>query len=308
MKNWLLSFVLLAMPHLGFSQDKKIDQLEVLYSQTFYSKVFKKANKLLAIPDYDYSGMPSFYKSLALFRLLENEDWMKRHPESLKEAIEIYDHFLTYPKAKSYVKSHYFEIAELKQYLLSLEKKYKTSNSKRAKTIKHFVENQLKNITPYGLDYSLTEKKEKVIAKSNKQKETKPRASGNNKEDIRTEITDYAKTYIGTPYSWAGTSPKGFDCSGYTGYVYKKFGITLPRSAAAQKDFVSNINKKTAEKGDLVFFKSGHKITHVGIVISELGEPLTMVHSSSSKGIIITEVETSTYWRNKFAGVGRIIQ
>ena len=57
----------------------------------------------------------------------------------------------------------------------------------------------------------------------------------------------------------------------------------------------------------MIFFGKGNAITHVGIVVSEKGEPLTMIHSSTSKGIIITNIETSTYWKSKLKGIGSVI-
>jgi peptidoglycan DL-endopeptidase CwlO len=56
--------------------------------------------------------------------------------------------------------------------------------------------------------------------------------------------------------------------------------------------------------GDLVFFASGSTISHVGLVISNKGENLMMVHSSTSKGVIITEIPTSTYWQGKLKAAG----
>ena len=64
------------------------------------------------------------------------------------------------------------------------------------------------------------------------------------------------------------------------------------------------VKKKNVEKGDLVFFDNGSGVSHVGIVISEKGEPLKMIHSSSSKGIIITDVSKSEYWSKRLHGFG----
>ncbi|ADB29752.1 NLP/P60 protein [Kribbella flavida DSM 17836] len=70
----------------------------------------------------------------------------------------------------------------------------------------------------------------------------------------------------GTPYRYGGTTPKGFDCSGYTGYVYKKAGKKLPRTSRAQYSATKRLSRKAAKPGDLVFFKSGGgSVYHVGI-------------------------------------------
>ena len=303
----------MALPCLAFSQDKKIDQLEVLYSQQHYTKVIRKANKLLAIPDYDYSGMPTFYKSIATFKLLTNQEWSAKHKTGLTDAISLYNSFLSHPKQDSYTKSHYFEIAELKQYLVGLEKEYASKNKSNAsKQVKSFCDVQLNSISAHGINPQRPKKgKSKKALKQDPEisLDEDPRSPiPNNEIQFREEIVGYAMQYIGTPYVWAGNTPKGFDCSGYIGFVYKNYGISVPRSAASQKEFAQKLNEKEAQKGDLIFFKTGNKVTHVGIIISDQGEPLKMVHSSSSKGIMTTEVHTSNYWSKKFAGVGRIIK
>lgn len=70
-----------------------------------------------------------------------------------------------------------------------------------------------------------------------------------------------AKKYSGISYSWGGTTTKGFDCSGYTQFVYKKSGKTLPRTAEAQRRATKRVSKP--QVGDLVFF--GSPAYHVGI-------------------------------------------
>ena len=70
----------------------------------------------------------------------------------------------------------------------------------------------------------------------------------------------------GTPYRYGGTTPNGFDCSGYTGYVYKKAGKKLPRTSRQQYSATKHISRSAAKPGDLVFFKnSSGRVYHVGI-------------------------------------------
>ena len=69
----------------------------------------------------------------------------------------------------------------------------------------------------------------------------------------------------GVPYRRGGTTPRGFDCSGFTRYVYKKVGLSLPHSATAQMHKARRISRSQARPGDLVFFRSGSRAYHVGI-------------------------------------------
>jgi cell wall-associated NlpC family hydrolase len=83
---------------------------------------------------------------------------------------------------------------------------------------------------------------------------------------FRARVLREAAKLKGTPYRYGGTTPRGFDCSGYTGYVYKKAGKKLPRTSRAQYSATKHISRKAAKPGDLVFFRSGGGgVYHVGI-------------------------------------------
>ena len=120
------------------------------------------------------------------------------------------------------------------------------------------------------------------------------------------KLLNEAQKHLGVPYKEAGIDPTGFDCSGFTCYVFEQNGVSLPRRAADQYTFCQKIDPEEAHAGDLVFFSNGTQINHVGILISEKGELKQMIHSSSSLGISIVELETSAYWKPKVAGYGRI--
>ena len=83
---------------------------------------------------------------------------------------------------------------------------------------------------------------------------------------IGKKVIAVADNYRGVPYVRGGTSPRGFDCSGYTQYVYSKLGISLPRVADAQADAAVPVRRAFAKPGDLVFYHSGSGyVYHVGI-------------------------------------------
>lgn len=78
------------------------------------------------------------------------------------------------------------------------------------------------------------------------------------------QIVEYAKNFIGTLYRYGGTSPSGFDCSGFTQYVYKHFGISLGRTTRNQIHNGTAVSRSNLEPGDLVFTHRGHVGLYVG--------------------------------------------
>ena len=100
------------------------------------------------------------------------------------------------------------------------------------------------------------------------------------------EIVDYAKQYLGCKYVYGGSGPSTFDCSGFTMYVYKHFGINLSHSAIAQSKNGTYVSKENLEPGDLVFFKDYETmdgIGHCGIYIGDGN----FIHASSGTGYCV---------------------
>lgn len=98
----------------------------------------------------------------------------------------------------------------------------------------------------------------------------------------------------GTPYRYGGTSPRGFDCSGYTGYVYKRAGKKLPRTSRAQYSATKHLSRRSAKPGDLVFFKNGSgRVYHVGIFAGG-----NMLWHSSKPGV---PVRKAKIWSKRVA-------
>jgi cell wall-associated NlpC family hydrolase len=80
-------------------------------------------------------------------------------------------------------------------------------------------------------------------------------------------IVNIAMDYLKVPYLWGGTTPRGFDCSGFTSYVFRKAGVPIPRTSAGQFGSGTPISRSALKLGDLVFFSSHGTIHHVGIYI-----------------------------------------
>lgn len=119
--------------------------------------------------------------------------------------------------------------------------------------------------------------------------------------ELRKDIVRFSKKFIGTRYRAGGKTPKGFDCSGYTGYVMREFGVELNASARSQETQGKKITTDKVQPGDLIFFRRSRSgsVFHVGIVVSNTSDGITMIHGSSSRGIVIDNINKSSYWKSK---------
>lgn len=119
------------------------------------------------------------------------------------------------------------------------------------------------------------------------------------------EIVKLAKKYLGSRYVYGGSSPSGFDCSGFTMYLYKQFGVSLPHSATAQSNRGTRVSKANLQPGDIVFFKDYRTnvgIGHCGIYIGNN----QFIHASTEKTGVITSSLTSSSYQKRYVTAVRI--
>lgn len=134
---------------------------------------------------------------------------------------------------------------------------------------------------------------------------TLPSFSAQETLELRSQLVEISKQYIGVRYVYGGTTPRGFDCSGYTQYLYKKVGITLNRSARQQLSNGIIVAREDMQPGDLVVFSNtgGNGFaSHIGMY---LGNGL-LIHSGASRGICIVELD-STYFDTHFQCARRVV-
>jgi cell wall-associated NlpC family hydrolase len=115
-------------------------------------------------------------------------------------------------------------------------------------------------------------------------------------------IVATAEKLIGTPYCYGGEGTDCFDCSGFVNYVFGKAGINLPRVSGDIYVVGFSVDIPSAQPGDLVFFKKGNRINHVGIYVGDN----KMIHASTSRGVILQDLNDS-YYRERFAGIKDVI-
>lgn len=140
--------------------------------------------------------------------------------------------------------------------------------------------------------------------------QTQDPQTGTPANGLVSSLLDTAKKYLGTPYHYGGTTPKGFDCSGFVRFVFGTFGIGLDRSSCAQAVQGQLVSREQIQPGDLLFFKTRGKqnrVSHVGIYLGE-GQ---FIHAGSwggpgQRGVKIGELGSS-YYANRLVSARRML-
>jgi len=137
---------------------------------------------------------------------------------------------------------------------------------------------------------------------------TKKESKRENRNTIN-NLVEKATDKIGIKYKAAGTTNAGYDCSGLVFSTFESENIKLPRSSYDQAKIGRIIQFDDAKKGDLIFFKTNKskQINHVGLITERNSNEIKFVHSSTSKGVIISSTK-EPYYQNSFAQINRIIE
>ena len=135
--------------------------------------------------------------------------------------------------------------------------------------------------------------------------ENKVEASTNSAQTLIASeyLAAYSYQFIGTRYVYGGTSTSGFDCSGYVGHVYKRFGIDLNRTSSGMFGQGQSVAKGDLQVGDLVFFKTtAAQVGHVGIYIGN-GQ---FIHADTTRGVMVSSLYDPYYWGKRYVGAKRV--
>lgn len=129
-------------------------------------------------------------------------------------------------------------------------------------------------------------------------------------EDKRaSRITNYALDFKGTPYKFGGTTKRGMDCSGLVYTSFKTEDIELPRTSRAMSLQGTRLKLDEVNEGDLLFFETNKNrkvINHVGLVVGLNDEDILFIHSTSSRGVIVSNF-SEAYWQNAFVMARRVL-
>jgi cell wall-associated NlpC family hydrolase len=122
-------------------------------------------------------------------------------------------------------------------------------------------------------------------------------------------IINYAKTFLGVPYRYGGTTPSGFDCSGFINFIFGNFGFSLVRTSYGLAELGETVALSDIQPGDLLFFKGSNvnstSVGHVAMVIEVKDGSFKFIHSANG-GVQITNFNTSRYYIQRYVKAKRL--
>ncbi len=276
--------------------DAKIDRkLSKLFAADKLEKCQKKARKFNK--KYPKSNIPEYYLSKVNIELFAKGTSFQTSWKHLKSASRYSEQLPeTYIEWKNSVQVTISEYIQDKHDSTKILKRVKSA-------LQFYTKSYFDTLAIYGFYYPDYIQPNNIIT-SNNIPDT---------DSLRMVLLSIAKELVGIPYKYAGEIPStGFDCSGFTKYVYGKIGVELPHNAQLQSLFDGeNISIDNAEPGDLIFFgneyENSHHTSHAGIYFSDDSGELKVIHCVSG-GVSIDGNNTSwdLYWKEKVLYVKRL--
>lgn len=306
-KVWVFATLLLCMSFLDAQETRYSQDFQKQYLAANYEELYDLADLALLELQKEERAEAYLFKSIALFHFSKDPIQSIEYPNALRKSVKQLVKFKKIDKSKSYYQKYDTIVSRLIQDL----KKEGDKKEKKGHTV---IANYIHKTLDYHFAQEIAIPKDDAPiktaplneAKITEQSETTSSSKASLSKDTE-EMLTYAKTKIGIPYKFGGTTDAGYDCSGYTANVFQTRGLDLPRKSGDQATLGKKIDPKKAMPGDLLFFTKGGKINHVGIVVSNDDDGLVMIHASTSKGIRMDNVTNSDYWAPKLKFARRIL-
>ena len=171
----------------------------------------------------------------------------------------------------------------------------------------------VKKKTTYSKNKNYSNTRKVTVEASKSDRNSTPRKTVRNSSRKSTSVADNvintALTFSGTRYKYGGTTKKGMDCSGLLYVSFGEHDVQLPRVSYHMAEEGKKVKIKNVEKGDLLFFKTrkrARRINHVGMVVAVEGDEIKFIHSSSSRGVIVSSLREG-YWNHAFVKATRVL-
>jgi len=287
--------LIVLFPFFISAQNKDFDRLEMLYDQGHYKKVLKRATKLSTKPEYAKAVLPNYYRAMSMLQLYRNDKWRRRNSKALDQGVKLFLEMKQRDADGRVFAAHLYEIQSLKRDYDYFLEELELDTKKNAKLISEVRAAYAKLFT--GIQ-DIQDVKPNITSP--------PQLA--NISDNRKKIVEFAYKHVGVKYRSGGTDPSGFDCSGFVSFVYGEFKIDIPRISRDQQKKATPLKIGEVEPADLVFFANGANVNHVGIVVENKNGIVSMIHASSSQGIVVTEINTSNYWNNRIHSFGTFLR
>ncbi|MFD3157643.1 C40 family peptidase [Haloimpatiens sp. FM7330] len=189
--------------------------------------------------------------------------------------------------------------------VLAINFLWSTHNIAKADTVMKSNSKQYVRTTNLKVNKVIKTAKTKVV---NKQKSNDRASRGGTYSSSITysktgnSIVNYSYRFLGRPYVWGGSGPSVFDCSGFTAYVYRKLGVSLPHYTVSQANLGKTVSRSNLRAGDLVFFNTSGRLSHVGIYIGGGN----FIHASSGSHKVTVSNLGKSYYNSRYATARRI--